>query len=146
MYSRNMKNSTDEYPYPFTLPERYGGSRFRKTKEPEIKVHSGNTTSPPPLHRSPMPDLLTLEETEPNFPETYTDQEEGAESRAEASAEPAIKGSSETVGPAPSLLSSFSFEDLLLAGLILLLSHESGKDHDNGDIMILLALLLAYRQ
>ena len=55
MYSRTIKNTSEEREYPFTLPERYGGSRFRQVKEPTVHVHTETSVpqTPSPIHLSP---------------------------------------------------------------------------------------------
>lgn len=154
MYSRNTKNTNEEEAYPFSLPERYGGSRFRRPKEPETKVHTPSTAVPP-IHRS-VPKEPVIPPIEVPPPVTEPTWEEPADNEAETEApiddireadavpSEAVTASKTAEAATPSLLSSLSFEDLLLAGLILLLSREK-EGHDNNDIMLLLSLLLAYR-
>lgn len=154
MYSRNTKDRANGYEYPFTLPERYGGSRFRTVREPSTHVHteqsaprtrihgqnadapSASTASPPPTE----PILLTDTFTEIACEESPTDGASGTSEQAVA--DTAADGRDEASSPTPSPLWDIAGEDLLLAGLILLLTREG---ENSGDLAALLALLFAYR-
>ncbi|MBQ9121749.1 MAG: hypothetical protein IJY12_05265 [Clostridia bacterium] len=167
MYSRNTKNSTDSYEYPFPLPERYGGSRFRPAREPKTRVYTETSIpqTPSPIHQSPAAEMyiaptLPGDEAEEFFnadtPEeaarTEPTEQAFRESDAYESAPEEIQRSDaenrseappkEHTAPSELPLAGLNAEDLLLIGLILLLSREG---EDNSELPALLALLLAYR-
>ena len=161
MYSRNTKNTADRYDYPFTLPERYGGSRFRTVKEPETHVHTETSVpqTPSPIHLSPavaditqgaqvesvfdtISAVMPEEEAEPgeaNFADRGSAERENTAS-AENQIDEAPVATGASSSPLPS--SGLDAEDLLLIGLILLLSRDGT---DSAELPALLALLLAYR-
>ena len=150
MYSRNTKNTSEEREYPFTLPERYGGSRFRRVKEPTVHVHTETSVpqTPSPIHLSPA--AADIVEEEPRLPvmDTLTDlSSESAQitddTPVAAVTEPSSDSAVEAVEASTSFpLSGLNAEDLLLIGLILLLTAEG---EDTSELPVLLALLLAYR-
>ena len=159
MYSRNIKNTSEEREYPFTLPERYGGSRFRQVKEPTVHVHTETSIpqTPSPIHLSPIakdiveeeqvPTVIdTIEDVLPNNPlEEDTSILDSPPSEQETAT---VENSPENASLPPEIPSTFlpiggfNTEDLLLIGLILLLTKEG---EDTAELPILLALLLAYR-
>ena len=150
MYSRNTKNTSEEREYPFTLPERYGGSRFRRVKEPTVHVHTETSVpqTPSPIHLSPA--AADIVEEEPRLPvmDTLTDlSSENAQitddTPVAAVTEPSSDSAVEAVEASTGFpLSGLNAEDLLLIGLILLLTAEG---EDTSELPVLLALLLAYR-
>ena len=150
MYSRNTKNTVDGREYPFTLPERYGGSRFRPIKEPPTRVHTA-TAAPdipaPTRHSPPVEPPRSEQRAEDAFePETEILRTEEPDSPAEAEKETTVENpestSQELSGGTRSVLGGLGMEDLLLIGLILLLS---GEPNEESDLPALLALLLSYR-
>ena len=150
MYSRTIKNTSEEREYPFTLPERYGGSRFRRAKEPTVHVHTETSVpqTPSPIHLSPA--AADIVEEEPRLPVIDTIADATADSAkvtddtaAATATEPSSDSAVEAIGASTGFpLSGLNAEDLLLIGLILLLSAEG---EEASELPVLLALLLAYR-
>lgn len=151
MYSRNTNRPAESQDYPFILPERYGGSRFRPRREPETRVHTETAVplTPSPIHLSPAAPLRVAEEpaavSRGEIEDTLSlpPEEEPASGEAPPEDVPAgdVAQEKEASTPSGGLLAGLTGEDLLLCGLILLLSRE---DTDS-DLPALLALLLAYR-
>lgn len=151
MYSRNTNRPAESQDYPFTLPERYGGSRFRPRREPETRVHTETAVplTPSPIHLSPAAPLRAAEVPETVIREEIEDtlslppEEEHQPDGETPEDMPAgdVAQEKEASAPRGGLLAGLTGEDLLLCGLILLLSRE---DTDS-DLPALLALLLAYR-
>ena len=154
MYSRNTKGRADGYEYPFTLPERYGGSRFRPVREPSTHVHTEQSAPLTRMHgqrtNSPPASTASLPSSEPILlTDTFTEIvcEEPPTEGAPDTAEQVVSDTANTVrdevpSHTPSPFFGISGEDLLLAGLILLLTREG---ENSGDLAALLALLFAYR-
>ena len=160
MYSRNIKNTSEEREYPFTLPERYGGSRFRQVKEPTVHVHTETSVpqTPSPIHLSPIVKDIVEEEQVPPVIDTIADVFPNNPLEEDSTSIPGsppseqetatVENSPENAPLPPEMPSAFlplsglNTEDLLLIGLILLLTKEG---EDTAELPILLALLLAYR-
>ena len=154
MYSRNTKGQTAGYEYPFTLPERYGGSRFRPMREPTTHVHTERSTprAAPPESKAEVT-VIDDASLPPALPPAITDTFaevtlEQVPSEAESTTEEQRAAAPTTEpksnrSPFPLLpRGEIASDDLLLAGLILLLTREG---ENSGDLAALLALLFAYR-
>lgn len=127
MYSRNLKKSgglaAEEIEIAkYGLPPKYDGSRFRRAPEPE----DGGWES------DPAPDEVPEEGREPAPRETngaLPSRRDGDRGKIER----LIEGLGERLGT----------EELLILGLILILSGAGGGEcEDAGDVILLLALLL----
>lgn len=132
MYSR-YSNQREK---PIRVPEHYSGCAFSDIRptDSSLKVHSidkqePTAPPPPPVCKIPIP-------AEPSPPSEVMTAEKGQETYAvantnhtakQAKALPAIHNPFASLGKGLSLADGLDFDQLLILGLILLLSH-SGQD------------------
>ncbi len=144
------------------IPQNYSGNRFRKDlyEDTEMKVHSSSTEGAVKSSVSPsfeqrlnyQSNVMKKDETIENATENdifYQDEEENNKEQPHNDSEQEkndniqhSKSILKELSPFSEYLKNIKSDDLLLIALIIFLASE--KNGSNGDVIILLALLLIY--
>jgi len=138
------------------IPKNYSGNRFKQSEEIPVKEHRPIYTDAIKTAHSPIyseelskaEDVIQVEDTIPT--PVYEDAEPITEEELSSDIQPCEECDSEPKDlfshlslPIKEILKSIDKEELLLIGLILLISAE--KDNDNNTILTLLSLLLLHK-
>lgn len=145
MYSRRNNGYREEYPY--SLPPRYSGSRFRRSdgRVEDSRIFNGPPIDPPWREEdcSPKDGCREVEECGCTEPEPHADcADEALEDACPVCCDEPHKDHHNAIGDLfGGLLGS---EELLIIGVIILLTlaSEDGKGNGMSDIVPVLALLL----
>lgn len=125
VYSR-MKSGRGGFPENFTVPRNYSGSAFFDDRVPY---------EPPREKESDMA-LMSSKDIEDTSDIGEETAPENAENESAALPQKSEKRAKEHI------LSNLGFEDLLIIGIILILSGSEADD----DILLMLSLILAYKK